>query len=57
MKALLGTHMLLWWHCEPGQLSQGQRKVIEATAKKVQLLVSDISVRGMAMLHGQGPVG
>ena len=56
MKALLDTHVLLWWHCEPGRLSQGQKEVIEAADEKVQLLVSDISLWEVAMLHSLGRI-
>lgn len=56
MKALLDTHVLLWWHCEPGRLSQGQQEVIETADEKVQLLVSDISLWEVAMLHSLGRI-
>ena len=56
MRALLDTHVLLWWHVEPDRLSQGQKEVIEAADTKVQLLVSDISLWEVAMLHSLGRI-
>ena len=54
MKALLDTHILIWWHADRGQLSQNQLKVIEAADAKAPLQVSDISLWEIATLHGLG---
>lgn len=56
MRALLDTHVLLWWHIKPSRLSQGQQAVIDAANTKVQLLVSDISLWEVAMLHNLGRI-
>ena len=56
MRALLDTHVLLWWHVKPDRLSQGQQAVIDAADTKVQLLVSDISLWEVAMLHSLGRI-
>ena len=52
MKALLDTHILIWWHANRDQLSQNQLKVIEAADAKSRLQVSDISLWEIAALHG-----
>ena len=54
MKALLDTHILIWWHANRDQLSQNQLKVIEADDAKSCLQVSDISLWEIAALQGLG---
>ncbi len=56
MKALLDTHVLLWWHGDRDRLSQDQRKVIAAADAEAPLQVSDISLWEVAMLHGLGRI-
>ena len=56
MKALLDTHILLWWHGEGDRLSQSQRMVIAEADAEAPLLVSDISLWEVATLHGLGRI-
>ena len=56
MKALLDTHILLWWHGDRERLSQEQRQVITAADAEMPLHVSDISLWEVAMLHSIGRV-
>ena len=56
MKALLDTHILLWWHGERDRLSREQRDVIAAAGAESPLEVSDISLWEVAMLHGLGRI-
>ena len=54
MKALLDTHILVWWHADHDQLSREQLKVIEAADAQTPLQVADISLWEIATLHGLG---
>ena len=54
MKALLDTHILIWWHGDHDQLSRDQLEVIEAADAETPLQVSDISLWEIATLHGLG---
>ncbi len=56
MKALLDTHILLWWHGDRDRLSRDQWKVISAANVETPLLVSDISLWEVAMLHSLGRI-
>lgn len=56
MKALLDTHVLLWWHGGSDRLSQSQRMVIAEADAEAPLLVSDISLWEVATLHGLGRI-
>ena len=56
MKALLDTHILLWWHGDRGQLSREQQDVIAAAGADSPLEVSDISLWEVAMLYSLGRV-
>ena len=56
MRALLDTHILLWWHGDRGRLSRDQLKAIAAASAEAPLLVSDISLWEVAMLHGLGRI-
>ena len=51
MKALLDTHILLWWHGDRGRLSREQRDVIAAAGADSPLEVADISLWEVAMLY------
>ena len=51
MKALLDTHILLWWHAGQSRLSEDQRDVISGASPDSPLLISDISLWEVAMLH------
>lgn len=50
MKALLDTHVLVWWLSENPQLSAGQREVIASANEQSPLLVADISLWEVATL-------
>lgn len=50
MKALLDTHVLVWWLSEDPQLSAGQREVIASADEQSPLLVADISLWEVAAL-------
>lgn len=50
MKALLDTHVLVWWLSENPQLSAGQREVIASANERSPLLVADISLWELATL-------
>ena len=56
MKALLDTHILLWWHGDRGRLSREQQDVIAAAGADSPLEVSDISLWEVAMLYGLGRI-
>jgi PIN domain nuclease of toxin-antitoxin system len=51
MRALLDTHVLIWWLNDPGRLSPAQRGVVTAASRQSPLLVSDISLWEVATLH------
>lgn len=56
MKALLDTHVLLWWLDDPGRLSVAQREVVESADEESPLLVSDISLWEVATLCSLGRI-
>ena len=56
MKALLDTHILLWWHGDRGRLSPEQRDVIAAAGPDSPLEVSDISLWEVATLYSLGRI-
>ena len=56
MKALLDTHVLLWWHGDRDRLSPDQWKVIAAAAAETPLHISDISLWEIATLHSLGRI-
>lgn len=56
MKALLDTHILLWWHEDRDRLSRDQQEVIAAADADSPLLISDISLWEVAMLHSLGRI-
>ncbi len=56
MKALLDTHILLWWHGDRGRLSREQQDVIAAAGADSPLEVSDISLWEVAMLYSLGRI-
>lgn len=51
MRALLDTHVLIWWLDDRHRLSAAQRAVVNAANGDSPLLVSDISLWEVAMLH------
>lgn len=56
MRALLDTHVLVWWLTDPDRLSVGQRKVLDAADASSPLLVSDISLWEVATLYSLGRI-
>ncbi len=56
MKALLDTHILLWWHGDRDRLSREQQDVIAAAGADSPLEVSDISLWEVAMLYSLGRI-
>ena len=57
MRALLDTHVLLWWLDAPDRLSPSQRAVVAAASSASPLLVSHISLWEVATLHSLGRIG
>ena len=57
MRALLDTHVLIWWLDAPDRLSPAQRAVVAAANSASPLLVSDISLWEVATLHSLGRIG
>ena len=56
MRALLDTHVLLWWLDDPARLSAAQREVVLSADTKSPLLVSDISLWEVATLYSLGRI-
>lgn len=54
MKALLDTHVLLWWLARDARLSRPQAEVLERADPEAPLLVSDISLWEIATLSSLG---
>ena len=50
MKALLDTHILLWWLGEDQRLSPGQRQILQEADEKSPLWVADITLWEIAIL-------
>ena len=56
MRALLDTHVLLWWLDDPSRLSAAQRDVVASADTESPLLVSDISLWEVATLYSLGRI-
>ncbi len=56
MKALLDTHILLWWLGENSRLSPEQRQALEKANEENPLLVSDITLWEIATLASLGRI-
>ena len=56
MKALLDTHVLLFWFAEDSRLSRGQKRVLKQASEESPLLVSDISLWEIATLEALGRI-
>ena len=56
MRALLDTHVLLWWLDDRDRLSVAQREVVVSADATSPLLVSDITLWEIAMLHCLGRI-
>jgi PIN domain nuclease of toxin-antitoxin system len=56
LRALLDTHVLLWWFASDARLSPAQRRVIRQASAESPLWVSDISIWEIATLVGLGRI-
>ncbi len=56
MRALLDTHVLIWWFDDRQRLSRSQQEAIAAASGDSPLLVSDVSLWEVAMLHSRGRI-
>lgn len=56
MRALLDTHVLIWWFSDRPRLSPGQQQVLESASPESPLVVSEISLWEVATLHGLGRI-
>ena len=56
MRALLDTHILIWWLNDRARLSPAQRQVLAAADRESPVLVSDISLWEVATLHSLGRI-
>ena len=56
MKALLDTHILLWWLKEDQRLSPGQRQILQGADEKNPLRVADITLWEIATLSSLGRI-
>lgn len=56
MKALLDTHVLLWWFETDSRLPKSHRKVINKADPNEPLLVSDITLWEIAVLFELGRI-
>ena len=56
MKALLDTHVLIWWLDDRQRLSRSQQEAVAAASGDSPLLVSDVSLWEVAMLHSRGRI-
>ena len=56
MRALLDTHVLIWWFSDRLRLSPGQQQVLESASPESPLVVSEISLWEVATLHGLGRI-
>lgn len=54
MKALLDTHVLVWWLAQDPRLSQRQTEILESADPEAPLLVAGISLWEVATLNGLG---
>lgn len=57
MKYLLDTHTWIWWHMNPGKLSQRVKMLIQDTAGYDELLLSAISPWEFSKLLEKGRIG
>ena len=56
MKALLDTHVLLWWFDRVPRLSDPQLRALHAADEKNPLLVADITLWEIATLSDLGRI-
>lgn len=51
MRALLDTHVLLWWLTDAKRLEPAHRKILQSAEPKAPLVVSEITLWEIATLH------
>jgi len=56
VKALLDTHVLIWWLNDRKRLSPAQQEVVASVRPDKPLLISDISLWEVATLHSLGRI-
>ena len=56
MRALLDTHVLIWWLNDRDRLSTTQQEALEAVSAESPVLVSDISLWEVATLYSLGRI-
>jgi len=56
LRALLDTHILLWWFLSIPRLSSWQEEVLRAATGEEPLWVSDITLWEIATLHSLGRI-
>lgn len=56
MRALLDTHVLLYWLGDSSRLSKAQRQLLETATEEAPLLLSDISLWEIATLCSLGRI-
>lgn len=56
MKALLDTHVLLWWFETDSRLSTAQQEILDSASGDMPLMVSDISLWEIATLESVGRI-
>jgi PIN domain nuclease of toxin-antitoxin system len=56
LRALLDTHILLWWLAGDRRLTRGQRRVINEASEESPLGLCDISLWEIATLHELGRI-
>lgn len=56
MKALLDTHILLWWFGEDPRLSPEQLQILQGADEKTPLWVADITLWEIATLSSLGRI-
>ncbi len=54
MKALLDTHILIWWLSDLKKLNRSQRRILSAAKTNAPLYVSDITLLEIATLVRNG---
>jgi len=56
VRALLDTHILIWWLNDRARLSPAQQQVLAAADRESPVLVSDISLWEVATLYSLGRI-
>jgi PIN domain nuclease of toxin-antitoxin system len=56
VRALLDTHVLIWWFGDRSRLSPAQQQILASASPEAPLVVSDISLWEVATLHDLGRI-